>query len=192
MREDILLREISTAEIWAEVQKLRNELQTHNHLTSGSQLLTGEVAGILQSTNFVSGSSGWRILPESCEFNDGIFRGTLSAASGTLGTITSGVLHLGELSGGQTHSIIIGDTTYSYGVVMKDYQDNTTVYIQAGTGDASFWGNIYAQGSTFISDDVDDAGSIGLYLAQQGDCTETSNIPILAKLEIDDQDNIIQ
>ncbi|MHA1482395.1 MAG: hypothetical protein ACTSQA_03020, partial [Candidatus Heimdallarchaeaceae archaeon] len=83
MREDILLREITIAEVWKEVQKLRNELQTHNHLTSGSQLLTGEVAGILQSPNFVSGSTGWQILPSGVvEFSDGTFRGKIEAISG--------------------------------------------------------------------------------------------------------------
>jgi len=103
MRTDIPLREITIEEIWQEVQSLRSELQNHNHLSSGnSQVLTGTVEGILQSPNFISGSSGWQLLPNgNIEANDGNFRGditgasgtfsgTLSAASGTLGDITAG------------------------------------------------------------------------------------------------------
>jgi len=103
MRTDIPLREITIEEIWQEVQSLRSELQNHNHLSSGnSQVLTGTVEGILQSPNFISGSSGWQLLPNgNIEANDGNFRGditgasgtfsgTLSAASGTLGDITVG------------------------------------------------------------------------------------------------------
>lgn len=92
MRPEVLLRKITIEEINAEVQRLRNEIQTHNHLDIGNaQLLTGEVKGILQSPNFVSGSSGWRISPDgTVEFSAGIFRGTLDAASGTLGAITIG------------------------------------------------------------------------------------------------------
>lgn len=92
MRTDIPLREITIEEIYQEVQRLKNELLTHNHLTSGSQILTGEVSGILQSPNFVSGSSGWQILPTgSCEFNTGTFRGTINATAGYFGDATNGV-----------------------------------------------------------------------------------------------------
>ena len=81
-RQEIPLREITTEEVWAEVQRLRNELLTHNHLTSGVQQLTGQVSGILESPNFLSGSTGWQILPDgSVEFNDGTFRGVLEASS---------------------------------------------------------------------------------------------------------------
>jgi len=83
MRQDIPLREITTTEIWREVQQLRTDLQTHNHLTFGAQLLNGEVNGILQSPNFVSGDSGYQILPSgSVEFNQGYFRGNLVIGSG--------------------------------------------------------------------------------------------------------------
>lgn len=45
----------------------------------------------IQSRNFVSGSAGWQIDNDgNVEFNSGTFRGTLSAASGTLGAITVG------------------------------------------------------------------------------------------------------
>lgn len=49
------------------------------------------VDGYLQSSNFVTGSAGWQIDADGdVEFNDGVFRGTLSAASGSLGSIIIG------------------------------------------------------------------------------------------------------
>jgi len=60
-REEIPLREITSEEIWIEVQRLRNELLTHNHLSSGFQPLNGIITGDLQSGNFISGSSGWML-----------------------------------------------------------------------------------------------------------------------------------
>lgn len=93
MREDIPLRKITIEEVWAEVQRLRNELQTHTHLgLGGSQLLTGEVNGIIQSPNFVSGVSGWRFTPDGdIEGNSGTFRGNLIGNSITGATITGGI-----------------------------------------------------------------------------------------------------
>jgi hypothetical protein len=47
------------------------------------------IDGYLQSDGFIAGETGWRIDSDgNVEFNNGLFRGTLSAASGTLGTIT--------------------------------------------------------------------------------------------------------
>ena len=83
MRAEIPLREITIENVWEEVQSLRTELKTHNHLTFGSQGLTGTINGILQSPNFVTGSSGWQVLPTgSVEFNKGYFRGDLAIGSG--------------------------------------------------------------------------------------------------------------
>jgi len=84
MRTGLPLREITTKELYKEIQQLRQELLNHNHLTSGSQQLTGEVTGILQSPNFITGSSGWQLLPDgTIEANKGYFRGDISGATGT-------------------------------------------------------------------------------------------------------------
>ena len=92
MRQDIPLREIKLEDVYRDVQKLRSELQTHNHLTFGSQGLTGTVNGILQSPNFVTGSAGWQIKPDgSIEANSGTFRGTIQATSGYFGNVTNGI-----------------------------------------------------------------------------------------------------
>ena len=93
-REEVPLREITTEEIWKEVQELRKELQAHNHLDMGNaQMLTGTLKGITQSSNFVSGSAGAQInwATGNVEFNSGNFRGDISGASGTFtGSISIG------------------------------------------------------------------------------------------------------
>lgn len=62
MRTDIPLREITIEEIYKDVQKLRSELQTHNHLDIGNaQVLNGIMNGIVQSSNFKTGVSGCQI-----------------------------------------------------------------------------------------------------------------------------------
>jgi len=92
MRTELPLREITIEEIYKDVQKLRTDLLTHNHLTFGSQGLTGTVSGILQSPNFLSGSSGWQIKPDgSIEANSGTFRGIIQATSGYFGDVTNGI-----------------------------------------------------------------------------------------------------
>ena len=59
------------------------------------------VGGFLQSSNFVTGSAGWQINSNGdVEFNNGIFRGTLSAVTGTFGAVT--VATNGSISSGQT------------------------------------------------------------------------------------------
>ncbi len=77
MRESIPLREITLEELWSDIQKVRSELQNHNHLTSGSQALDGVVTGILQSSDFVSGVSGWRL-------RDGVLFAVNVALSGSM------------------------------------------------------------------------------------------------------------
>jgi hypothetical protein len=47
------------------------------------------IDGYLQSSNFVTGSTGWRIDSDgNAEFDSGYFRGDMSAASGTFGNMT--------------------------------------------------------------------------------------------------------
>lgn len=49
---------------------------------SPNNFIDGAVYGILQSGNFIEGSDGWRIQPNGdVEFNDGTFRGSISASS---------------------------------------------------------------------------------------------------------------
>lgn len=71
--------------------------------------------GYLQSSNFVTGVSGWRIdNTGNVEFNNGVFRGNISAATGTIGgfTITATSLYGGII---KTAAIVdIGGT----GVIM--------------------------------------------------------------------------
>lgn len=73
------------------------------------------VAGYLQSANYISGNSGWRIDGAgNLEANNAVFRGTIIASSGTIGgfTITPTKLYGGIIQTGAT----VG--TGSNGVIM--------------------------------------------------------------------------
>jgi len=72
--------------------------------TSPSNVASGEsvnqismVDGYLQSGNFISGSTGWRIDADgNLEANNGNFRGDISGATGTFtGTVTVGSINIG-------------------------------------------------------------------------------------------------
>jgi len=92
MREEIT--PTSLEDLAQQLFELRNQFLQHNHSFIGSGVQQGEViSGFLRSSDYVAGSSGWMIgANDNCEFNSGTFRGTLSAASGTLGTITAGTI----------------------------------------------------------------------------------------------------
>lgn len=164
MRTDIPLRTITIEEIYKDVQKLRGELQTHNHLTFGSQGLTGTVSGILQSPNFVTGSSGsgWQILPDgSVEFNSGYFRGDISGASGTFtGSISIGSGN--NIFKADSNGIYLGHATFAsapFRVTMAGALVATsatitgTITISAGSGIA----NLSDAGALAVLDVVGDA-----------------------------------
>jgi len=122
MREDLPLREINIEQIWAEVQVLRKELETHNHLDIGNaQLLTGEMNGILQSPNFVSGSSGCQInfAAGTVEFNSGTFRGDIliGVIGGVRTEITGNDIYLYDDTTGGTdpgNKVITGSAANIY------------------------------------------------------------------------------
>lgn len=74
--------------------------------------------GEVRSQNFSSGNAGWRITSNGdVEFNDGVFRGTITATGGTIGgfTITSTALYGGIIKTGATVQAgstgVIMDTT---------------------------------------------------------------------------------
>jgi hypothetical protein len=67
-------------------------------ITAGSM----QVGSYIQSTGFTSGSVGWKISADgNAEFNNGVFRGSLSAATGTFSGALSGATgtFAGSLSG---------------------------------------------------------------------------------------------
>lgn len=105
--EDIRLKNLMQPELPTESPKAGINFtgQTPESLTSGE--LNGNIKlvdGHLQSSNFVIGVSGWKIDADgNVEFSNGVFRGTLTAVSGTLGALTIA-------SGG---NIKFGKTAYS-------------------------------------------------------------------------------
>lgn len=125
MRTGIPLREITIENIWQEVQELRTKVETHNHLTFGSQGLTGTVNGILQSPNFVSGSSGWQLKPDGdIEANSGTFRGNVTGA-----TITGGTFQ--TAASGQRITINASDN------YLRIYDANTQIGALGGSTDGT-------------------------------------------------------
>jgi len=173
MRESIPLREITTEEIWQEVQRLRNELQTHNHLTSGSQPINGVISGDLQSGNYVSGSSGWIIRQSGlAEFKDLILYSVSIDATSTIAGRLASVLasainasgHFIDAALDTSTKEILGDFTFgeSGAIKMTTDADNglwisptgilgkkagATTFSITTSGDATFQGSI-ASGST--------------------------------------------
>jgi len=101
------------------------------------------IDGYLQSDGFKSGSVGWRIDSDgNVEFNNGVFRGSLSAATGTLGAVTvsaGGNIKMGKTSFVDTTSgFWIGDDSGTPKFVIgNDAQymsyDGEDLYIIGGT-----------------------------------------------------------
>jgi hypothetical protein len=94
-RADIPLREITIEEIWVEVQRLRNELLTHNHLDIGNaQRLSGVITGDLKSGNYLTGSSGWIIKEDgSAEFQSLTISGYI-ATGGAAADVNAGATEI--------------------------------------------------------------------------------------------------
>jgi hypothetical protein len=107
------------------------------------------IDGYLQSDGFISGSEGWRIDSDgNVEFNNGLFRGTLSAASGTLGTIT--ISDGGNIKMGKTSFI---DTTSGFWIgddsgTPKFVIGNATQYMSYDGEDLYIIGGTFRTGST--------------------------------------------
>lgn len=118
-REDILLREITTGELSEQIQDLRNDILTHDHLASGnSKVLSGIVTGDLQSSNYISGLSGWQIKGTGdAEFTNILVTGGIITGA-TFQTSTSGA-----------RVVITGNDAYFY--------DDTTGGSSPVTGDVA-------------------------------------------------------
>jgi len=95
------------------------------------------IDGWLQSNNFVTGSTGWRIDSDgNVEFDSGYFRGDITGASGTFsGTVTVGFADIG--AGTNANALNIG-----HGNVKLDGA-NKRIIINDGTNDRILIG--YAQ-----------------------------------------------
>ena len=98
--------------------------------------------GLLQSANFVSGSTGWRIDADgNLEANDGNFRGDLTGATGTFsGSLVAGSIHIPDIdtTANSFHTNATGNSWW--GATQTDFNadnDNATAYI-LNTGVAKF------------------------------------------------------
>lgn len=70
------------------IESLSASKITSGTITAETIVLDG-ASGVLQSSNYVAGTSGWRILGDgSAEFNNVTVRGTIHATAGTIGGLT--------------------------------------------------------------------------------------------------------
>lgn len=94
------------------IQGFKIDSLSVNKLTAGSL----RVDSYIQSTDYVAGVSGWRISGDGdAEFDDGTFRGTIDADSGTIGGFTIGATTLSAVSGGNTTTLSSGSTAFAAG-----------------------------------------------------------------------------
>lgn len=85
---------------------IQNDMEVSSYLksdflnaTNPTNISSGEmisnvslIDGYYQSSNFVTGSAGWRISGDGdVEFSDGVFRGTITATTGTIGGFSIGI-----------------------------------------------------------------------------------------------------
>ena len=95
-----------TAGLIAAAGVITNTAQISNAVIEAANIKDGavtnlKIGNVIQSSDFVSGSAGWKITKTgTTQFNDAIFRGTLTAASGTIGDIQ--LANNGDIRSGQT------------------------------------------------------------------------------------------
>jgi hypothetical protein len=138
-------------------------------LTSGQQNGQTTVnSGFLQSGNFKTGISGWQITGDgNVEFNNGVFRGTLSAVGGSFGTITGGtfqtsttgqrvvidgtnnILSLYDLTNAET--IRLGTTSFYAETISLNSTTSSGIYISTSVNGIGF---SYNNSSTATADGV--------------------------------------
>jgi len=95
-----------TAGLIAAAGVITDTAQISNAVIEAANIKDGAVTNlkigdVIESTAYISGSTGWKIdKTGDAEFNDAVFRGTLTAASGTIGDIE--IATDGDIRSGQT------------------------------------------------------------------------------------------
>ena len=150
-RTEIPLREETTESLAFRMSQLEQSVANHQHgyIGSGSQQ-SQIISGYLMSSNYKAGSSGWMIGAEdNCEFNSGTFRGTLSAAVGTLGEITAAKISLSSvgyiataLTGARCEMVYTASGGYTHGINVYDTAGTTIFRLMADGGypPLTMWG----------------------------------------------------
>jgi hypothetical protein len=135
-------------------------------LTSGD--LTGNLTmtdGFMQSSNFVTGSTGWKIDKDgNVEFDSGYFRGDITGASGAFsGSLTAGTIDIGGSDASSWHVDIDGNMWWgsagSYAAATIKISSAGSVNFTTG----NFSGSLN-YGKTSFSDST----NAGYYLSSSG------------------------
>lgn len=118
-------------------------------LTAGD----GTVGGILKSTNYIGGTSGWRLQPNgTAEFNNAVVRGTVYASAGSFagdisaatGTFRGGVMNGGYSGYAWPASGQSGFYLGASGLLLGNANDGRYFQVEAN-------GNVWAPGLTIIN-----------------------------------------
>ncbi|WP_428176507.1 host specificity factor TipJ family phage tail protein [Comamonas testosteroni] len=133
---------------------------------SAAQLTLGDgtVGGNLKSSNFVTGSAGWRLMPNGkAEFHDVIVRGTIYSTAGTIGgiTINSAGLNSGGFWGyawppaGQSglhigpNGILLGNANNGRYIEIQSSGNIYAPGLRIENGNATFSGNLSGASGSF-------------------------------------------
>src|SRR5690606_14737469 len=92
--------------------------------------LTIASGGYVRSSNYSAGTAGWQLGQTAAELNNVIVRGTLDAPSGTLGTITAGVI----TNTGGTSIIDLNATGVNPLVRLRGQSHTTAIFSLQGNG----------------------------------------------------------
>jgi len=165
-----------------------------NQLTSGNVVGNLSVQdGFLQSSNFVTGSTGWRFDAEgNAELESGYFRGDITGATGTFSgsvTATTGTIGGWNILSGYIYSLASGTPTATPndGLVMASGNEGITVYentekrVELGYLSAGVYGlKVYADDGTTVIFEASDTQKIfnGAYLSASSVTSAKTKIAI--------------
>ena len=91
---------------------------TANKLSAGNTTLDN--SSFIKSNNFQTGVTGFKITADGAEFNDGVFRGTITAEDGVIGGWTIGTTSLYATTTGTIKTSVDAGAGYNGVVIDKD------------------------------------------------------------------------
>jgi hypothetical protein len=152
-----------------------NELaRVNNKITDGTNpanILSGDlcgqmtvVAGFIQSANFVSGSAGWQIdYLGNAEFNDGTFRGALTASTIDIGGSDSTSFHV-DING----NIWSGAATFNQSTNPFSVSNAGNLSVVGGAiSGATITGSLIRSAASGARIEMTDSGILAVYNATQ-------------------------
>src|SRR3990167_1385114 len=143
---DLLVANQTNSRLEQRLDKVENALYSGSG--TGIVITSASIAETLQSTNYVSGSDGWKIYRAgNVDFQNGIFRGTITATSG----VFTGTVYVGA----PPNRIIIDGAAKA--IYSENFVSNIEGWKIVYDGDAEF-NNVTIRGeiraSVFVKDEI--------------------------------------